>query len=465
MLSAGVAVAGCLVASTLTTGQNPAPQGLPTSGQHHATPAASAPHSIIGPVYKRATHGANGIIFSCQDPTAAVECYSPSQIRAAYNITPVLNSGITGAGRTIVIVDAFGDPTVADDLNVFDTTFGLPAAKLNVIAPQGAPVFDPNNTDEVGWSGEIALDTQWAHAVAPDATIDLVVARSDEDADLVAATQYAVDHRLGDVISQSFGDAESCVPPTVAKAQHKVFVQATLEGITLIASSGDNGAAQLSCDGQSYLKSVSSPASDPLVLSVGGTHLTADASTGAYQGETAWNDTFGASGGGLSTTFREPLYQIGISGLHGRRGVPDVAYNGDVNGGVLTAWSQGMPANVGDIYIFGGTSAGSPQWAGVTALADQKVHGRLGWLNPALYLVAHTGVRRQTFHDVLTGNNTVTLTDANGNPQTVTGYSARRGWDAVTGLGSPNVQGLLALLPTAHNATRQAVGRYVRSAH
>lgn len=446
-----IAIAGCVLAA-------PAASGQAASGQHRMTPAIAAPHQVASPTYVRATRVSDAL-FSCQQATAALQCYAPTQIRAAYNITPVLNSGITGARRTIVIVDAFGYPTVADDMNVFDTTFGLPAANLNVIAPQGQPVFDPNNADEVNWSGEIALDTQWAHAVAPGATIDLVIAKSDQDADILAATQYAVDHNLGDVISQSFGEAESCVDPWIARAEHQLFERATQRGITLIASSGDAGAAQPTCDGNSYLKAVSSPAVDPLVLAVGGTHLNADLTTGAYQSETVWNDEFGASGGGVSTQVAKPFYQAGIPGLGRHRGVPDVSYNGDVNGGVLTAWSQGDPANVGDIYLFGGTSAGSPQWAGITALADQKAHTRLGWLNPALYLIGYTGLRSRNLLDVVSGNNTVTEADANGNPVTISGYSAGRGWDATTGWGSPNVANLLSLLPSAHrHSTVRSLG-------
>ena len=388
----------------------------------------------VHPLYRYAGRSqGNATTFSCQSATAAVSCYSPQALLKAYDIQRVQDAGIKGQGQTIVIIDAFGDPTVADDLNVFDTAFGLPAAHLNVLNPFGA-VFDPNNADDVGWSGEIALDVESSHAVAPAATIDLVVAKSDQDQDIENALEYAVNHNLGSVISQSYGEAESCVDPTILQAQHRTFAKALLKGISLFASSGDDGAAQLTCDGSSFFLSASSPASDPLVTSVGGTHLNASQPDGAYISESAWNDEFGASGGGYSTIYSRPFYQAGY--VHNRgRGVPDVSYSGDVNGGLLIAWSQGVPENVGDIFIFGGTSAGSPQWAAMTALVD-SVFGRQGDLNPLLYLFVARAEYSRVFHDITSGNNSVVETDANGNPVTVNGYNTTRGWDAVTGLGT-----------------------------
>ena len=149
----------------------------------------------------------------------------------------------------------------------------------------------------VGWSSEISLDVEWAHAVAPGAAITLVLAKSNEDADILSATKYAVDHNLGEVISQSFGEGETCMDPNLLKQQHAVFQAANAKGITLIASSGDQGSAQPTCDGSSFFLSASSPASDPLVLGVGGTQLAATPVVisggtitdpgGVYQGETS----------------------------------------------------------------------------------------------------------------------------------------------------------------------------------
>jgi subtilase family serine protease len=407
-----------------------------TAHTNIAQAATSRSHAMsVHPIYSFAGKSTgNGATFSCQLPGAALNCYAPQELLQAYDIQRVQDAGIKGQGQTIVIIDAFGDPTVADDLNVFDTTFGLPAANLNIIYPNGQPAFDPTNADEVGWSGEIALDVESSHAVAPAATIDLVVSLSDQDSDLQNALQYVVNHRLGNVISQSYGENESCTDPKLLAAEHRTFAKAAAEGISVFASSGDDGAAQLTCDGNSFVQAVSSPASDPLVTSVGGTSLTATQPDGSYVSETAWNDEFGGSGGGYSKIYSRPFYQNGV--VHNKgRGVPDVSYSGDVNNGLLIAWSEGDPANLGDIWIFGGTSAGSPQWAAMTSLVD-SVFGPQGDINPLLYLFVARTEYSKVFHDVTTGNNTVDATDANGNPLTIQGFDATRGWDAVTGLGS-----------------------------
>ena len=279
----------------------------------------------------------------------------------------------------------------------------------------------------------------------PSAKIDLVISKSDADADILKALTYVVTHRLGSVLSQSFGEAESCEATSIQKADHLLFAAAALEGISVFASSGDDGAAQPTCDGNSFLKSASLPASDPLVTAVGATSLTAEQPNGTYESETAWNDEYGSSGGGYSNIYSRPAYQIGFNSTR-HRGEPDVAYSGDVNNGLLIAWSQGDPANVGQIYLFGGTSAGSPQWAAITALADQADGHRLGFLNPGLYALARTSLYKKVFHDVTTGNNSVAETDANGNEVDIAGYPATKGWDPVTGLGTPDVTQLIKYL-------------------
>lgn len=407
----------------------------------HVTPAVGTPlaYHYIG---KAGAPAASGYLFSCQEPGAALNCYTPQELATAYNIP----SKLTGAGQTIVIIDAFGDPTLTQDLGVEDSTFGLPTANLNVIYPDGQPVFDPTNADEVSWTGEISLDVESAHAIAPAAKIDLVISKSDQDADILDALKYVVAHRLGSVLSQSYGEAESCEAPSIAKADHVLFAAAALEGVSVFASSGDDGAAQPTCDNTSYLKSVGLPAADPLVTGVGATSLTAAQPTGTYESETAWNDEYGASGGGYSTLYSRPAYQTGFDKT-GKRGVPDVSYSGDVNNGLLIAWSQADPANVGDIYLFGGTSAGSPQWAAITALADEADHHPLGFLNTGLYALARTPLYNAVFHDVTTGNNSVELTNTDGSTLDIAGYSATKGWDPVTGLGTPDVTNLIKYLP------------------
>jgi len=403
----------------------------------HAATRPSSHSMSVHPIYRYAGKANNAnpnVTFGCQSAAAAVQCFSPLALRKAYGIQPVIDAGIKGKGKTIVIIDAFGDPTVQQDLDLFSSVFGIPTTTVHVVAPFGTLPFDTSDDNMVGWSGEIALDVESAHAIAPDAKITLVISRTNDDIDIQKALDYVVDHRLGDVISQSYGEAESCVDPKILKAQHRSFEKAALKGITVFASSGDDGAAESSCDGNTIIKDASSPASDPLVTAVGGTHLVASQPDGAYVSESAWNDEFGASGGGYSKVYSRPSFQNGYVKNKGR-GVPDVAYSGDVNGGLLVAWSGGDPANIGDIFIFGGTSAGSPQWAAMAALVD-SVFGLQGDINPLLYKFIARVEYKKVFHDITVGDNTVTEEDVDGNLVTITGFPATPKWDAVTGLGS-----------------------------
>lgn len=200
------------------------------------------------------------------------------------------------------------------------------------------------------------------------------------------------------------------------------------------------------------MRAASAPASHPLVTAVGGTELhaadyclaalgcdpSAHPAAGTYQGEIAWNefDSSLGTGGGYSVLYDEPSYQRGTIHHRGQRAVPDVAYNAAVLHGVITYLDiPGIPAG---FYVFGGTSAGSPQWAGIVAIADQKAGRRLGFINRALY---HIGQAQHhyaaSFHDVTSGNNSVVEYDTNGNPVAIQGFNAAAGWDATTGLGSP----------------------------
>ncbi len=378
--------------------------------------------------------------FACQTTTPP-GCYVPSEIRQAYNIQPLLDEGFTGAGKTIVIIDAFQSPTIASDLNGFNQMFGVSGMNglggstdnrlptFSIVAPDGLTPFDPTNKDEVSWAGEITLDVEWAHAIAPGANIVLVLSKTDADSDILSAQKYAIDHRLGDVISQSFGELETCVDPTIAKQTHDVFIEATLKNITLFASSADSGAALPSCDDDTvYVKGVSSPAVDPLVVGVGGTIL--DAPAGTYEGEVVWNEPkfSAATGGGYSTLYNEPFYQLPVV-RGGKRGVPDVAYNAAIDGGVLVVWSSsGQGANL--VFCFGGTSAGSPQWAALLSIVDQEANYDVGFINQGLYRIGLTRNEYKTsFHDITSGNNS---------DYGITGYNAGPGWDPTTGWGSPD---------------------------
>lgn len=431
--------------------------GLTSLGAAMAVPAiasATSPHVTPGPpLYSRVGNvGAGGnragapgaTTFSCQ-LTSPAQCYGPAQIRAAYGVDKLPNSG---AGQTIVIVDAFQSPTITSDLATFDSVFGIPAPPaLNIIAPDGLTPFDQSNPDQTSWAGEITLDVEWAHAIAPAATIDLVLAKSDQDPDIYSAQKFAIDHGLGNVMSMSFGEAEQCMDPTIFSATHTLFQTATNAKITLLASSADQGAALPTCDGTSFFKAVSTPASDPLVTGVGGTTLIADGTTGAYQSESVWNepDFAAAGGGGFSTVYSPPAYQASLN--LASRGVPDVAYNAAIIGGVLAVWSSsGQGANL--VFQFGGTSAGSPQWAGLVALADETAGHALGELNPTLYQIAgNPTTYANDFHDITVGDNTFH------GPVTVQGFAAAPGWDPASGLGSPKADTLVPRLALGYDVT------------
>ncbi|MCW2648900.1 MAG: hypothetical protein JWP07_5009 [Pseudonocardiales bacterium] len=411
-----------------------------------ATPAAQA-HAIgqftpaigVHPHYSVEGHAQPQTppTFSCQVTTPA-GCYAPAQIRAAYSVDKLTQ--LNGAGTTIAIVDAYQSPTAAHDLSLFSSMFELPTPNLQIVAPDGLTPFDQNDPNQVGWAGEITLDIEWAHAIAPAAKLLLVLAKSNNDADILSATRYVVDHNLADVISQSFGEAEQCMDPAVFNQQTALFAQATRKHITLLASSGDQGSAQPTCDGSSFFKAASTPATDPNVTAVGGTILDANGLTGAYNGETVWNEPAfaAAGGGGFSVKFGTPAYQVP---RHlPSRGVPDVAYNAAIIGGVLAVWSSsGQGANL--VFRFGGTSAGSPQWAGLVALAVQLRRGRLGAINPALYTITLSAkVYGATLHDITVGDNTYH------GDVTVPGFPAKPGWDAATGLGTPKANVLVPAL-------------------
>jgi subtilase family serine protease len=417
--------------------------------------------------------GSNYGLFTCQivNLSPGTTCYDPYQMRHAYGIDTLVNAGFDGKGKTIVIVDAFQSPNIVAELNSFDSFYGLPSLNglgapqssslgtFTQVAPDGLTPFLVGNNNMAGWAEEISLDVLWAHAIAPGANITLVLAKSNNDDDILSATKYAVDNNLGDVISQSFGENESCVDPSTMAQQHQIFADATAKNVTIFASAGDSGAAQGSCNGKSLVKAVSSPATDPLVTAVGGTELhaarycllsrgcdpasiPAPPAPGTYQGEIVWNESasgIGATGGGLSVVFNEPFYQRGILHDGKLRGATDVSYNAAVLHGVLTFLNiPGVTSPAGAFFLFGGTSAGSPQWAAITAIADQHAGHNLGFINTALYHIAQDQAAYSTsFLDVTSGDNSFAG---------ITGFSAGPGWDPATGLGSPAANQLVSAL-------------------
>lgn len=403
--------------------------------------------------------------FSCELrswTSTGLPCYGPDAIRKAYGLYDLIKAGTNGAGQTIVIIDAFGSPTVESDLAAFDAKFGLPAPpSFQQVPMPGSTPFDYSDFNQLGWAEETSLDVQWAHAIAPGANIVLVTAVTNSDADILAAQNYAIDNNLGFIISESFGESELALQQDGAEGaqilsdNEKSYRRARRHHISVLVSAGDDGAAGFDIDGNLQPVPVANyPASSPNVTSVGGTNLFFGTAThadpnGTYQGEVVWNDGFGAGGGGISKVFGLPDYQEDSlpkatrKALKGRRGYPDVAYNGGVYGGVIvhlgfldTAFG---PGNNG-FYIFGGTSAGAPQWAGVAALGGQLAKRPLGFLNKRLYKLGARGVLAGLMHDVTVGDNSLAG---------VTGFPAGPGWDLATGWGTPNFGSKLSVLAGA----------------
>jgi subtilase family serine protease len=394
--------------------------------------------------------------------TSQPPCYTPRQLRVAYDIQPLLDRGITGRGQTVVLLEfppsAAGSSSavtgvqvpassdIRQDLARFDGVFGLPAARLQIVNSR-AHAASP-------WLASIeeVEDTEIVHAVAPDASIREVLIPSSYvaspgtvSAAVVAALRLGLTQ--GGVVSLSAGAGEQCFTPAEAAQVNSALQAAQRDRVTVVVSTGDSGVATTACPpetGSAAVKGVDLPASDPLALAVGGTSLHASLTTGAYIGESAWNIPLSAGGpraggGGFSRLFPRPTYQDGIAGIGATRGVPDVVGDADPRTGMALVISDGRQDNI--LIGAGGASAAAPLWASVIALADQYAGRDLGFVNPALYRIGRSANYHHAFHDVTTGTNTMNLPTG-----TITGYQAAPGWDPATGWGSPNTQMLIPLL-------------------
>ncbi|MHB1776065.1 MAG: S53 family peptidase [Acidimicrobiales bacterium] len=384
-------------------------------------------------------------------------CDTPQVLRTAYGVQPLLERGIDGRGVTVVLPEIAEagparPPAVTDirqDVSDFDTRFGLSGARIQVIGTLAGPSASP-------WLAglEEVQDTELAHAIAPHATIDeLLVDPADMSTPARAAAELAAVVHLavgrGRVISLSVSFGEHFFTAAEAATVHSALEYAAARHVTFVASSGDDGVLGKGSIAPP-VKEVSLPASDPLVLAVGGTRLTANPVTGAYLGETAWNSPSqasggdpAASGGGFSHFFPRPAYQRGVPGIGTMRGVPDVAADASPYSGMAVVRTG--PDRTTMITGAGGTSAAAPFWAGLIALADQEAGHPLGFVNPAIYRIGRGPQYHKAFHDVTTGDNTMTLTSTSG-PVTVAGYRAAPGWDPVTGWGTPDARVLVPLL-------------------
>ena len=465
---------------------------VPMAVEAPDSPVTAGSHAVACPSTPAPNH-----------PNKNFHCYTPQQILAAYGVDKLHNAGLMGQGQTIVLVDSYGDPTAAQDLQTFHDAFfpNLPNPNFTEMTPISDPTDNYTCTKSngisgpcsaLGWSVEATLDVQWAYAMAPLAHIVLLATPPAETLgvqglpNLFKAMQIAIDTLpAGTVFSQSFGLAEQTFGGA-ALNQMQAFDQTYANGIakgdTFLASSGDegNGGAAKQHKESTILSTtaVGFPAVSPLVTAVGGTELflgwtltptSTDVfnwTTTSTNNEALWNECyiFGGgncvTGGGVSSFFGAPSWQSGQASINGgARSIPDLSWNAAVNGGVLIYTSQFPESGLRTgWHIEGGTSAASPQMAGIIALANQARHnagkGPLGNLGPRIYALGNAdatagpdasfdGNGTSNFRDILpqkftgTDGTVIDLTNNQWVDPTLTPYFALKGYDLTTGFGTP----------------------------
>jgi subtilase family serine protease len=443
----------------------------------------------------------------------AIHAYAPADICAAYGVDALHNAGWTGKGQTIVVVDSYGSPAALQDLQTFSTTFGLSAPDLTIIYPDGQPTL--NSSDKLGWAIETSLDLQWAHAIAPDAKLVLIAANPAETdgvhgfPSMFKGIQLAISNYPGSALSQSSAATEQAFSGAadVQLAKYEaIYQQALAVGCTPLAATGDWGTANFTKqaggngNGPSPIypyPTVNWPASSPSVTAVGGTwlqyhwqwdpqktfasylaltncgcnpvisenpvaeaFLAWDATT--TQVEAVWREDWldisgvNVTGGGLSAFFPTPSWQAGLPSAltQGARALPDVSWNAAVDGGVLVYCSVagGYQPNVAGWLDVSGTSASTPQIAGLVALVNQMRaslgKGPIGHLAPKLYELPASD-----FNDIVpqtfgSGANAITLDNNFRYGLGVPGWPCSIGYDLTTGLGSPRAYSFVHDLAT-----------------
>lgn len=411
--------------------------------------------------------------FSEGTPGQTFHFLAPGDFAKIYNATPLYQT-IDGTGQAIAIV---GRSNInISDVELFRIAFGLPSNNPEIIVngPDPGNLFNDDET-------ESDLDVEWAGAVAPKATIKFVVSASTNSTDGVdLSAQYIVDNNIAPVLNISYGQCEALLGAAENTFFNNLWEQAAAEGITVIASSGDSGAA--GCDSPysglaSLGNAVSGLASTPYNVALGGTQFNesgadstywagidgADQSSAlGYIPEAVWNESCGdptqcdftdlyATGGGASALYSKPAWQAGPGvPSDGKRDLPDVSFSAAAGhdgylvcqDGICLTDSTGLLVNA---EVVGGTSASAPAFAGVMALVNQKTNSRQGQADFILYPLAagentancNASGPPQTsciFNDITHGNNSV---------PGLTGYAAGAGYDLATGLGSINISNLV----------------------
>jgi subtilase family serine protease len=410
--------------------------------------------------------------------------YSPENMYKAYNLSELYSHGWNGKGQSVVIVDAYGSTTIAADLKTFSSTYGLPAPNLKVI---GKPVPPGTNSTIQGWMDETTLDVEWAHAIAPEARIVLIIAPTSDNDDLGAAITKAVTGGYGSVVSNSYGEPESENAPSDFVPFESALKLAAVQGVAVNFSSADNGDFVLALG----YTDVSYPASSKLATGVGGvsvflnasqemrfqmpwgTNLTAIADTDAagnppYVPPDVEGFIYGA-GGGVSRAFSKPSFQSSLPGKS--RLIPDIGWVADPYTGVEIIETD-LSLKEQFVDVIGGTSVACPMFSGLWAVAAQKHGGALGQAARKLYSLPKSAITDVKALDVGTdvygaikdsggaiSESALALTRPTPEIKTFTSafyhspvstrwfvitfgtdsaLPAAPGWDEVTGLGTPN---------------------------
>jgi hypothetical protein len=310
--------------------------------------------------------------------------YTPAQIASAYGLNAISFTSPSGSvvkgdgtGETIALIEMYHDPNIQSDLATFDAKFNLPAPTLTVVNQAGS------QTDS-GWALEEAMDVEWAHAIAPGASILIVEAapsfsQNEELQNLLTAVNTARNTPGVVAVAMSWGFSEM---QNEAAFDSYFTTPAGHQGITFIGASGDNGTVEY-------------PSASPNVLAVGGTSLNLTGA-GGYSSETAWL----SGGGGYSAVEREPSYQGSVQ-TTGARSTPDVAFDADPNTGAAV-YSTAPGASLGSWQVVGGTSLGAPAWAGIIAIVDQgrALAGRGSLDGPTQTLPALYAATSSSFNSV-----------------------------------------------------------------
>ncbi len=319
--------------------------------------------------------------------------YGPADIQKAYNLTALYKEGYNGKGQTIAIIDWCGSPTILQDANAFSAEFGLPA----LTSKNFTIIETPTPSYCAGPDPEINIDVEWAHAVAPGASIDLVVPPSASFQDVNQAVFYAVNYDLGNVISGSYGSEEQYTSPQELATEDLINEIAAISGISANFATGDYGDYTFGFD----TPSVSAPADSPWATAIGGVSLALN-SNGSIKWQAGWGNNVtllqgggqvsdppsffgfnGGSGGGESACFLKPFYQSSLPGT-GRQ-LPDISWLADpFTGGIIAITTPGYYPPI-SYTVYGGTSLATPMFSALWAIANQEAGVPLGQAAPYLY--------------------------------------------------------------------------------